>query len=238
MRARALLAACAAGVLITSAAFAEDRPAGPARVDVTYDVSRDGRAVGRMRERFERRDDGTFSITSDSRALGLAALLPRASIHVTSRGMVEAGGLRPQRFERARAGESASAEMDWSGGRLTLRHDGKVDTLPLEPGTQDRLSAMYQFLFRTPVAGRPVPLTLTNGVKVERYRYDVAGGPTLETPAGSFRTVHLVKRREPGDNGTEIWLAESPRGLVVKLMVVESDGERLEQVLTRIDAFE
>jgi len=238
MRARAFLAGCAAVVLTTAATFAQDRPVGPARVDVSYDVSKDSRAAGRMRERFERRDDGTFSITSDSRALGLAALLPRASIQVTSRGVVDGSGLRPQRFERVRGGESASAELDWSGRRLTLRHDDKVDTLALEPGTQDRLSAMYQFLFQTPVAGRPVPLKLTNGIKVEQYRYDVAKGPTLATPAGSFRTLHLVKRGEPGDNSTEIWLAESPRGLVVKLVVVEPDGERLEQLLTRIDAFE
>jgi hypothetical protein len=48
-------------------------------------------------------------------------------------------------------------------------------------------------------------------------------------------TLHLVKQREPGDSETEIWLAPQHRYLPVKMLIVESNGTRYEQVTTRLE---
>ena len=46
---------------------------------------------------------------------------------------------------------------------------------------------------------------------------------------------HLVKQREQGDAQTEIWLAPEFHNLPVKVLIVEDDGVRYEQVVTRLD---
>ena len=57
----------------------------------------------------------------------------------------------------------------------------------------------------------------------------------LKTPAGEMETVHLVKQRESKDDrGTEIWFASGRDYLPVRILVIEKDGARIDQVLTRI----
>ena len=52
---------------------------------------------------------------------------------------------------------------------------------------------------------------------------------------GTFRTIKLEKRVEPGDaRTTEIWLALDRGMLPVRLLVVEKDGTRTDQLATRI----
>ena len=57
----------------------------------------------------------------------------------------------------------------------------------------------------------------------------------LKTPAGEFETVHLVKQRENDeDKGTELWFARDRDYLPVRILVVDKDGARMDQVLTHI----
>jgi hypothetical protein len=76
---------------------------------------------------------------------------------------------------------------------------------------------------------------MTNGRKIENYRYDLAGTETLDTPLGKLKTLHLVKHRDPGENATEVWLAADRNLFPVKLLIVENDGSKFEQVITRLD---
>jgi len=225
----ALLGALA--LLLASAAPA----AAPARVALSYDVYRNGTHVATISETFERRD-ATYRIRSESRAVGLLALIARGQILVTSEGTVTDRGLRPRRFEHTRGGSQPTvAEFDWAANRLVMRHGTTTDSKTLEPNLQDRLSAMYQFMF-LPLAGTAeLHLPVTNGSKIEHYRYDVRHGETMETPVARHAVVHLIKQRAPGDNATEIWLASTQHQLPVRMLIVESNGDRLEQVLGRME---
>jgi hypothetical protein len=223
-----------AGLLLASTAAAA---ATPARVSASYDVLRNGAKVGVVTESFEQRN-GTYRIRSESRATGIASLFARGTIVVTSEGIVAEGGLRPRRFEHARGTDAANtvvAELDWSARQITLRHGGAVETAALERNLQDRLSAMYQFMFLPLARTSEVHLVVTNGSKVERYRYDVRHGVAIETPLARMPGIHLVKQRTPEDNGTEIWLAPAHHQLPARVLITESNGDRLEQVLTRLE---
>ena len=49
--------------------------------------------------------------------------------------------------------------------------------------------------------------------------------------------LKLVKQRDPGDDrGTELWLAVRHHYVPVRVLVVEKDGTRLDQVATRVAA--
>jgi hypothetical protein len=157
---------------------------------------------------------------------------------VTSTGNITDTGLQPERFEGSRGVNDArrvSAEFDWSGAKLALTHDGTSELVDLPAGTQDRLSIMYQFMFFGYDERREIEFAMTNGRKLDRYRYAINRDVEIDTPLGRMTTLHLVKRRDPGDSETEIWLAPQRRHLPVKMLIVESNGARYEQVATRLE---
>jgi len=94
---------------------------------------------------------------------------------------------------------------------------------------------MYQFLFLSPEKVQLLEFPMTNGKKIEHYRYELAGHEQIDTPIGKLDTLHLVKKRERDENGIEVWLAGDRHLFPVKVLFLENDGSRIEQVITRLD---
>lgn len=209
----------------------------PQAISVSYDISRNGRRVAVTHETFEM-NDGSYRIVSESRAVGLLALFDRRPLRLTSSGRLTAAGLRPQLFEGKRGDQDprqVRADFDWQEKRLTIARDGNTDTLPLPPGTQDRLSLMYQFMFLAPDRSQRLEFAMTNGRKLDQYHYTVQPGVEIETRLGRMATVHLVKQHQPDESGAEVWLAPQHRYLAVKVLILEENGSRYEQVITKLE---
>lgn len=208
--------------------------AAPASATVTYNLLRNGIQLAVITEQFETKD-GTYRASSEAHATGLFALVQRDPARYISTGAVTTDGLRPQRFEGHHRGKSMFAEFDWSNAKLNLAHDGLNHSLELPRGTQDRLSIMYQLMFSVRAKAPVIDLAMTNGRKLEKYRYTARPGITIDTPFKRLDTIHLVKQREANDTGTEIWLAPEYGNVPVKVLILEEDGVRYEQVATRVD---
>lgn len=231
------LAICMALATVTTA-HAAPRVTAPASIVLSHDVSRNGVHIALINEHFESSGE-RYRIVSESAAVGVFALLQRRPVVVSSTGRVTADGLQPDRFDGARGAQDArrvNAEFDWGNASLSLAYDGKSERVELPPGTQDRLSIMYQFMFFDYGGRRELAFAMTNGRKLDRYRYTVTHDVEIDTPLGRMSTLHLVKQRDPGDSETEIWLAPQYRYLPVRMVIVESDGVRYEQLMTSIDA--
>jgi hypothetical protein len=206
-------------------------------VVASHNVLWNGVHIAVAKEHFENKD-GRYHIVSESIPVGLFALAQPRPATVTSTGNITDTGLQPERFEGSRGVNDArrvSAEFDWSGAKLALTHDGTSELVDLPAGTQDRLSIMYQFMFFGYDERREIEFAMTNGRKLDRYRYAINRDVEIDTPLGRMTTLHLVKRRDPGDSETEIWLAPQRRHLPVKMLIVESNGARYEQVATRLE---
>jgi hypothetical protein len=97
---------------------------------------------------------------------------------------------------------------------------------------QDRLSFIWSFVFAPPKG--PVTVKVKDG---PTYHYEPAGREKLKTPAGEFDTLKLVKRRDdPQDRATEIWLAVERGYIPVRVLLVDKDGTRLDQVAAKVSA--
>ena len=212
--------------------------AAPRSVKASYNVSMNGLALGTINEEFEAGAE-RYKAISDTKPRGLAALFQRQPLRFSSTGRVANDGLRPVQFEARRSAEAAadvSAQFDWEQSQLMLTHDGKTESLPLPAGTQDRLSIMYQFMYAPPQNASEVTVHMTNGRKLDNYRYRVTSGVELDTRIGRLKTVHLVKiARENGDPGHEVWLSPEHSYLPVKVAIVERDGARFEQVIEHLE---
>lgn len=232
---RALVQAAILFALTGACGAAES--AAPQAISASYEVSRNARRIAVMNETFEA-NDGSYRIVSESHAVGLLALFEQRPLRLTSSGRLTAAGLRPQLFEGKRGDadpRQVRADFDWQGKQLTIARDGRTDTLPLPPGTQDRLSAMYQFMFLVPDRSQELEFSMTNGRKLDHYLYTINRGVEIDTPIGRLTTVHLVKQHRPDESGTEIWIAPQHRNLPVKVLILEEDGARYEQVITKLE---
>ena len=218
-------------------AFAAYASAGPQSIKATYNGYVNGIQVGVITEQFET-EGGNYRLVSDTKTMGLATLLHRQPTRYLSVGQVTSAGLRPAQFEGRRSpGEppQLAALFDWPQRQVTLNHNGKIQVLPLPPGTQDRLSAMYQLVFIPLERMRFVEFPMTNGRKLDHYRYQVTPDVDIETPIGRLKTLHLVKQREGNASAAELWLATEHQRFPVKLVIVEKNGMRFEQIIQTLE---
>jgi hypothetical protein len=78
---------------------------------------------------------------------------------------------------------------------------------------------------------------VADGKHVTSYVYRPAGRERVRTPAGEFDALKLVKRRRHAqDRSTEIWLAAERHYIPVRILLVDKDGTRIDQVAVRIAA--
>lgn len=204
----------------------------PHQITATYSLTRQSQKIGTVTEIFKQAD-GRYQLDSVTSAVGIYALFMKGKIHLISNGEVTAQGLRPLHFEHQRAADPAKtvqADFDWEKMNVTHSFDGRVENITLEPGTQDRLSLQYQFIFAPP-GKEDIRLFMTTGKKLNLYQYKLAEEERITTPAGQFQTIHLVKQRTADEDGTEIWLAKKRHFFPVRIVIEEHNGGKLEQNL-------
>lgn len=217
----------------------------PTQLTLEYDMIYNGTAMAQVVNRLEH-DQKSYLISEEVRGKGFYALLRAGAVRRVARGTMGADGLKPIEF-RDRRGDAPEnvAHFDWAKSSMVQGQDGKgeIRAMPATTSDQtisDRLSFLWNFAFRSPDfvrAGKEVSAILSDGRGLSTFRYLVTGAETLKTPAGTLETVKLVKQRDPGDDrGTEIWLATERHYLPVRILVIEKDGTRIDQVVTRIGA--
>jgi hypothetical protein len=214
---------------VALSALAQATP--PARVEIEYDLKRNGSAMAEVVERLEH-GNGAYRLTETWRGRGVYALLGRAKR--TSAGILGAGGPRPQEFVDERSGrDTQRVSFDWKANTITRRYKGATRTEPVPTDTQDRLSFLLALTYYSQ-KGEPVSFHIADGRGMSRHTYKPNGRERLATPAGEFDTVKLIRKNEGSGEVSEIWLAANRSYLPVRILVTENDGTRYEHVATRI----
>ena len=203
----------------------------PERITLTYELKRNSLVVD-VSETLEH-NGRTYVITSEGKGRGILAMF--GVLKRTSRGRITPQGLRPDEFRDERPGGwTVSAKFDWDAHSVTQEKNGKSETLKMPATAQDPLSLAYSFAF-VPPKGKEYDVMRADGRGLTPFRFTVVGTEKLATPAGEMQTLHIAKLRDgPEDKSTDIWFAAERDFLPVRVLVVETDGTRSDQVLTRI----
>lgn len=180
----------------------------PRRVDIAYELRRDGSAVAEVSDRLEH-DGKTYRLSETWKGKGIYAL--RGEAKRSSRGSIGPDGLRPEEFEDLRPGKDPRRARPGAG-------------------VQDRLSVLWHFAFTPPA--HTVTLQVADGRGVATHVYEPAGRERIRTPAGDFNALKLLRRDD--DRGAQIWLAVEKGYVPVRILVAEKDGSSLEVIAVRI----
>jgi hypothetical protein len=208
----------------------------PSSVQATYDVYKSGLRV-EIKEAYTR-DKDRYALSSVWTPVGLLAILKPERILIDSSGLVGKQGLQPLLLDHRREldeSKNSRAEFDWDNKQLTLIHQAQRKAVALPAGTQDRLSVMYQFMFLSLQNADTLDFPMTNGSKLDHYRYVITRDQTIKVPAGEFKAIYLDSQAKPGETRTEIWLATQHHNLPCKMIVTEANGDQFTQVLSKLD---
>ena len=215
-------------LLISVASVAGAEP--PPRLEVAYALTRNGSPMAEVVERLEY-SGGNYQLTEIWKGKGLYALL--GSARRVSQGSIAQGTLRPREFFDERSGrDTARAWFDWNARTLTMQYKGNRASEPLPPNAQDRLSFLFA-LSLVPGRAESVSYTIADGKGLSRHVYQLAGRERIRTPAGEFDAVKALRQGADRESA-ELWLAVEKSYIPVRLLVLEKDGTRYEQVATRI----
>ena len=203
-------------IALSLAASAAAAP--PQRVEIAYEVSRNGMVVADVSQRLEH-DKQSYTLSETWNGRGVFALAGEANR--TSRGAVATDGLRPLQFEDRRSRrEPRRVDFDPAAKTPTLER-------------QDQLSMAWTLSFAPPRG--TVTMRVADGKRVTAYVYRVAGRERVATPAGEFDCLKLVKQKDdPNAKSTEIWFTADRHHLLVRMLVIDKDGTRVDQVASRI----
>jgi hypothetical protein len=203
----------------------------PARLEITYEVLRNGSAIAEIVGRFEKTGDG-YRLTESWRGRGIYTLLGRALR--TSEGSLGNGRPRPREFTDERSGrDTARTWFDWRANTMTMRYKGRTRSEPIPPNAQDRLSFILA-LSLAPPGTKVMDFHLVDGRGVSHHFYRFSGREAVKTDAGEFDAHKVV--RTSGDDRLEIWLATALGNLPVRMLGVDKNGARYDQVATHISA--
>lgn len=223
-------------IMFSSAAFAKPG-ALPKRIQANYEVTKNGQPFAKVQEQYVVTGN-SYKIESTTKGIGVYALFGVRTL--TSTGKLTKQGLKPEHFE-VHQGENPKkalfADFDWPNKTLHMLVKGNTQDAVLSPGTQDLASFAYQFMFLPRPLKNTVSVTLTTGKKLNQYQYQVKPRQELLKVAGTqYKTVHLIPTNQSKEQieTRELWLASDYNYLLVRFLMVDEDGARLEQTLSEL----
>lgn len=219
-----------AAALSLAAAWLSAQAAPPARVEIAYDVLYNGGPLASAKHVLEH-DAGSYRLSETWQGSGLLSLL--GEVHRTSRGRVTPDGLQPLEYVDMRPHrKTAIARFSWDDSTLTQQFGDGLQAQPLPPHAQDRLSFLFAPAFHAPGKAR-LEYNVADGKGVSHYQFDVVGREPLSVPAGEFDALRL-DQTDDGGRSTQLWLDAAHSFLPLRVLVVQKDGTRIDQVATRI----
>lgn len=206
----------------------------PQKVQIDFAVTSGSMQLGEGHD-FLEHDGRKYSVVSETKTVGVAALFYKINIRRESRGSLTASGMRPLRFEENNSRKPRrAADFDWDAGQVKLTDGEKIETVPLSANTFDPTSLPYAFAFAQSNQ-ESMKVFVADGRRLTDYEYRIIGKETLKTPLGELETLHFQKVREADDKrGLEFWLSVDRHFLPVKIRYVEKNGTMVDSTVTSI----
>lgn len=206
----------------------------PQKVQIVFAVTSGSMRLGEGRD-FLEHDGKKYSVISETKTVGVAALFYKLNVRRESRGLLTAGGLRPLLFEENSSRKpKRAAEFDWDSGEIKLTDGDRTEVVPLKTNTFDPTSLPYIFAFAQSTQ-ESMKVFIADGRRLADYEYKIIGKETLKTPLGEMETLHFQKVQDADDKrGLEFWLSVERHFLPVKIRFVDKNGTVVDSTVTSI----
>ncbi len=201
----------------------------PPEFTARYELSKCPLTLAEARLEFRRPAEGRYRYEMHTQAVGVARFFYKGEIDEVSEGRITGDGFRPGRYRYQRTGDdrarTAELRFDWEAMEVVSDIADRPWRLAITPGTIDRVTTPLQLMYDLTVGGVGDALTyrIADGGEVKTYTVHFEGEEFVETPAGRFRTVKVVRRDEDGEREFRLWAAPELDYLPVRIEQWEED---------------
>ncbi|MBC8023568.1 MAG: DUF3108 domain-containing protein [Burkholderiales bacterium] len=211
----------------------------PKQIEAQYVVTTNGGVtIGRATETFSRKGN-TYVIQSVTRSDGALKVFLDDQITVESTGRIGPAGLQPLEYNERRAKDNKrdlKSTFDWDKSVMHTVMRGEPSDAWFPPGTQDRISIMYQFAHIKQL-GETLVIPMADRRRINPYTYKLVEEGKITTPAGEFDTRHYRRvTNEAKDTKVDLWLAKDRFNIPVRVIFDDAKGFKLEQSLVGLEA--
>ena len=188
-----------------------------------YELKRDQSNAGKVSLSLEYPKPGEYRFSSETKPVGLYKFFFQV-IKESSAGVVVDNQFRPRnyRYIQKQSGDNRDMRMTFSTKPNRIKHklnDKKPWYLKEPPkDVQDKMTQKLK-LYQTFAADNKPPQTMqvADGGKLLKYRYEYVGKETINTPAGKFDTVKVLRHKGDKPPKVTLWLSEKLSYLPVRV---------------------
>jgi hypothetical protein len=227
-------------LLAAGAAMADELV--PTSFKATYKLYYSGMEVGETERSISKTGNDGYLYRSESKTIGLAALIRKDHIVEQSVWRIIDQQLFPQDYSYVRFRGDKDREViihfDWDKNLITSQVNNKTRETQLESGVLDKL--LYQYAIMRDLQNGRFPETYMiadGGKRMQPYNFNSMGKEIVNTPLGDLDTIKLQSTKPNDTRKLVFWCAPGLKFLPVKVEHTEEDGGIMTaviQVLTGI----
>lgn len=208
--------------------------------EAIYKVKRGGLRIGTTSIALTTASDNRYLYETRSTPTRLVSWFLAERLHETSRGTLNAAGVRPDEYRYQRSGGSRDRTVDlifdWQDMTVENRVGDSNWKMQIPSGTLDKLVSQVAMMLALQQGQTDIVFNIADGGKLKEYRFRQVGRETLELPAGTFETVKITKLRKNRKRETYIWCAPALNYLPVRIWQREKDGSEYQSDLESFSA--
>ncbi len=203
--------------------------------DATYALSLGPIKVGEMQRAYRIDATGKYRFESEIHATGLASFMRSDELVEVSSGTFRDDYFVPAQYtyerKNKRKPRSIATTFDYSSDTIETVYNGAPLTSSLEGQGLDKLVYQAQIMHDLALGKTSLRYHVTDRGREKVYEPVIAGNETVETDAGTYQTVKVVRENTDNKKRTIFWCAEELGYLPVKVAHREKNGNETIVVL-------
>jgi hypothetical protein len=209
----------------------------PLAIEASYRLLFNEQLVGIALFELEIAEDGNYRIDAFTTPAGQMEDQSDDEVLETSLGRLEAGAIRPERFEHSvmQGGlvELVSLAFDWKDHRLHVEGKDARRDVVLLPGTHDRLSYLLE-AHRLAAAGEGTSqIQIASTDATEETVLEVVGKGPLEVPSGRYEALSIRRLTPAPGESRQLWF-DTRLGPLPLRVLHEHGGNAVDMQLEQI----
>lgn len=192
-------------IFLSSTLFAAELPAS---LDLVYRANISGINIGTLDRKLRATGKGTYEVTSQTNATGIAAILLKDTYREKSKFKIVDNMIYPLSYHQAPDGRPEKARIatfDWDNKKVSLNNDRVYD---LKPGMQDPSTFLFQWMISPPAEGQSGKVSLIDGKRLSHYEFKIIGQEKIESLWGEINALRIERQKEGSpDKILRMWLA-------------------------------
>ena len=190
----------------------------PNNLDLVYRANVAGMNIGTLNRQLRQTQNGHYSVTSETNATGIAAILMKDIYREKSEFKVDSGMIYPLKYHQApdkKPEKARIATFDWNNKKVSLNNDRIYD---IKPGVQDPASFLFFWMLNPPAEGEKGTISLVDGKRMSQYEFKIIGHEKITSLWGKIDTLRIERQKEGNpDKILRMWLATDRNHLPVKI---------------------